>query len=41
MTAGEQAALRTRVLRVLGPRETGQPPVTGGKKATSSPSATG
>ena len=41
LTAGEQAALRAHILRVLGPREADQPPVTGGKKATSSPSATG
>ena len=40
LNAGEQAALRAHVLRALGPREAGQPPVTGGKKATSSPSAT-
>ena len=40
LTAGEEEALRAHILRVLAPRETDQPPVTGGKKATSSPSAT-
>ena len=40
LTAGEEEALRAHILRVLAPRETDQPPVTGGKKATSSPSVT-
>ena len=41
LDAGERESLRAHIERALGPREEGQPPVTGGKKATSSPSATG
>ena len=41
LDAHERESLRAHIERALGPREDGQPPVTGGKKATSSPSATG
>ncbi len=51
LDAGERERLRAHILRALGPREgeqpesrrrlRAQPPVTGGKNATSSPSATG
>ena len=41
LDAGERESLRAHILRALGPREGDQPPVTGGKNATSSPSATG
>ena len=37
----ERERLRAHILRALGPRDGDQPPVTGGKNATSSPSATG
>lgn len=41
LDARERESLRAHIERALGPRGEGQPPVTGGKKATSSPSATG
>ena len=41
LDATERERLRAHILRALGPRDGDQPPVTGGKNATSSPSATG
>ena len=41
LDAAERESLRAHILRALGPRDADQPPVTGGKNATSSPSATG
>ena len=41
LDAGEREHLRAHIVRALGPRDADQPPVTGGKNATSSPSATG